>query len=183
VKSLTPFAAILVLTACVSAAEPLKSGPQVNEQLAGPFEPLNVTGPNAGKENCLYCENGENPVAMVFARELSPTLVRLIKVLDQTAVKNQGASMGTFVVFCSADKALPEKLKALAKEQALRKMVLAIDKPAGPEGYKVAKDADVTVVLYTRMTVQANHAFRKGELTEKSIEQIAKDVAKILPAK
>src|SRR5688572_7085012 len=46
----------------------LKSGPQVGEELAGPFHPLNVNGKAAGKKHCLYCENGARPVAMVFAR-------------------------------------------------------------------------------------------------------------------
>jgi hypothetical protein len=34
------------------AAE-LKSGPQVGDSIPGPFHPLNVTGPFAGKKQCL----------------------------------------------------------------------------------------------------------------------------------
>ena len=34
-------------------AEELKSGPQTGTSLPGPFHPLNVTGPFAGKKQCL----------------------------------------------------------------------------------------------------------------------------------
>ena len=58
----------LVLLAGTALADPVKSGPQVGEKLAGPFHPLNINGEAAGKKNCLYCSNGINPVAMIFAR-------------------------------------------------------------------------------------------------------------------
>ncbi len=35
------------------------------------FEPFNVTGEAAGQKNCLGCQNGGNPVVMIFAREES----------------------------------------------------------------------------------------------------------------
>ena len=47
----------------------------------------------------------------------------------------------------------------------------------------VAKDADVTVVLYTNRTVKANHTFKKGDLKVPDIDRIVADVAKILPQK
>jgi hypothetical protein len=47
----------------------------------------------------------------------------------------------------------------------------------------VSKDADVTVVLYTKRTVKANYAFAKGGLNDKAIDKIVADVSKIVPAK
>ena len=177
-------ATVLVLTAAGFAlGADLKSGPQVNETLAGPFHPLNITGSNAGKKHCLYCENGSNPVAMVFAREVNEPLAKLIKKLDQATAKNSGNGMGSFVVFCSDDEALEKELKKLAKDQGIEQTVLSIDSPAGPEGYNVAKDADVTVVLYVNTTVKANHTFKKGQLKEKDIDRVVADVSKILPKK
>ena len=58
---------------------------------------------------------------------------------------------------------------------------MTIDNPAGPRGYKVAKDADVTVVLYQGRKVKANYAFKKGDLKDKDIDKILADVSKILP--
>jgi hypothetical protein len=43
---------LALLAGSAFAAEELKSGPQVNERLAGPFHPLNVTGPGAGQKVC-----------------------------------------------------------------------------------------------------------------------------------
>jgi len=56
----------------------------------------------------------------------------------------------------------------------------AIDNPAGPEGYNVARDADVTVVLYRERTVKANHAIKKGELKDTGIKAVVADLPKIL---
>ena len=62
---------LVVVAGGLFAAEKLKSGPQVGEKVPGPFEPLNINGDNAGKKFCQFCINGQNPVAMVFARDAS----------------------------------------------------------------------------------------------------------------
>jgi hypothetical protein len=46
----------------------------------------------------------------------------------------------------------------------------------------VAKEADITVVLYVDRTVKANRAFKKGEMKEKDVDAIIADLSKILPA-
>jgi hypothetical protein len=175
--------ALAFLAGSVLAAGTVKSGPQVDEKLAGPFHPLNVTGESAGKKNCLYCQNGSNPVAMIFAREVTPEVTKLIKKVDECTAKHGDCSMGSFVVFLSDMEGLDQKLKAMAEEKGIKKCVLSIDNPAGPKGYKVAQNADVTVVLYTDRTVKANHSFKKGELTDKDIDTIIQDVSKITPQK
>jgi hypothetical protein len=92
--------------------------------------------------------------------------------------------MGSFVVVLDKDKeGLEKSLKKLADDQKLKKIILSIDNPAGPEGYKVAKEANVTVVLYTDRTVKANYAFKKGGMKDKDIDAIVADVKKILPEK
>jgi hypothetical protein len=158
----------------------LRSGPQVGEELPGAFHPLNINGAKAGDKFCLYCANGDAPVAMVFARTPSKELEALVKKLDATCEKNKDAKMGSFVVFCNDATDLEDKLKKMAKDADLKKVVLAIDNPAGPDKYKVAKDADITVVLYVNRTAKANYTFEKGKLTDKDIETIIKDTSKIL---
>jgi hypothetical protein len=120
---------------------------------------------------------------MIFAREINDGLTSLVKKLDEASVENKGCRMGSFVVFCSDDEGLKDKLKALADKEKLKRIVLTIDNPAGPEGYHVAKDADVTVVLYTQHNVKANYAFKKGQMTEADVDKIVADVKKILPEK
>jgi len=118
---------------------------------------------------------------MVFARETSSSLTSLVKKLDAATQENTKNKMGSFVVFLNDEEGLQTKLKDLVTKEGLKKIILAIDNPAGPQGYGVSKDADITVVLYVNRTVKANHAFKKGELKDADIEAIVKDVAKILP--
>jgi hypothetical protein len=125
--------------------------------------------------------NGANPVAMIFAREVNDGLTSLVKKLDKATDKNSDCRMGSFVVFCSDQEGLEQKLKDLAEKEKLRRIVLTIDNPAGPEEYHVAKDADVTVVLYTKQKVKANYAFKKGEMKAEDIDKIVSEVSKILP--
>ena len=170
-------AAVLTLPAY---AEHIKSGPQTGEKVPGPFHPINVTGEHKGEKFCLFCVNGENPVAMVFAREHSPELAKLVKKLDEATVKNKDKSMGSFVVFLSDKEGLDKELATLAEKAKIQKTILAIDNPAGPKAYGVDKDADITVVLYTDRMVKANHAFKKGELKDSDIEKIIAEVPMIL---
>jgi hypothetical protein len=181
-------AAVLGLTVAlagfVAAAEPLVSGPQVDSKVPGAFQPFNVNGESAGQKNCLVCQNGTNPVVMIFAREVTPEVTKLIKRVDQATAKHQDAEMGSFVVFCNDDKALQDQLKNMARDQDLKHLVLSTwDDATGPKKYRVNKDADVTVVLYTGMVVKANHAFQKGELSDKDVDGIVGEVSKILPPK
>lgn len=171
---------LLCIVRPVVAEGPLKSGLQTGEQIETIFEPLNVNGAHAGEPHCLVCENGLNPVAMIFAREVSDPLVTMIAKLDAQVAKNSKFDMGCFVVFLGDQEALKPKLAEIAKKQQLKHVILAIDAAVGPEGFNVAKDADVTVVLYERHKVAANHAFAKDKLTEKSVEAVLADLPKIL---
>src|SRR5262245_20315746 len=117
---------------------------------------------------------------MVFAREISDDLTSLVKKLDAETGKNKSARMGSFVVFLSNDEGMEDKLKDLAKKAGLKNIILTLDNPAGPRGYNIRKEADITVVLYTNREVKSNHAFKKGEFKSKDIETVLKDVPKIL---
>jgi len=172
-------AALLAGSALAEKKAEVKSGPQSGEKLAGPFHPLNINGEKADQKHCLYCQNGNKPVAMIFAREVTPALTTLIKKIDAVNEKNK-ESMGSFVVFLGEEEGLKAQLKKLAEESGLKNTVLSIDNPAGPKGYNVSKDADVTVVLYVDRTVKSNHSFAKGGLNEKSVEKIISEVPSIL---
>jgi hypothetical protein len=176
IRKLLAAAVVVALGGFVVAAE-IKSGPQAGQTLPGPFHPLNINGEDAGKKACLYCKNGENPVAMVFARTADdPALQKLIKALDEATVKNEKAEMGSFVVYLSADERLESKLKEQAKSANLKKLILAIESPEGPAKYDVAKNADITVVLYKERKVKANYAFEKGKLTDQDVQKIVADI-------
>jgi hypothetical protein len=173
---------LALLAGTVLAAETFKSGPQVGKDVPGPFHPLNINGEQAGQRFCLYCCNGSNPVAMVFARDLSKPVETLIKKIDKANEKYADKKMGSFFVFLNNDSdELQNKLKAVAAKEHLKHTVLALDNAAGPKNYDVAPEADVTVVLYTDRNVKANYAFKKSELNAKAIDKIIADLPKILP--
>ncbi len=174
---------VFLLVGSVMAADAVVSGPQVDKKVPGPFHPLNVTGESAGEKVCLYCKNGDHPVAMIFARDVTPEVTKLIKQVDEATSKNAKAEMGSFVVFLhDEDKDFVSKVKDTAKKEGIKECVLAVDNPAGPKGYEISEKADVTVVLYTDHTVKANYAFKKGELKDADIKKIVGDVSKIVPA-
>lgn len=169
-------AVALVLFASSAFAGDIKSGPQTGEKVPGPFHPLNINGSAAGKKNCLFCSNGQRPVAMIFARDVDANLVSLIKKIDGTTKEDK---TGSFVVFLSDDKNLEKKLEEVAKNESLKQCVLSIDNPAGPKGYNVSEKAEITVVLYKDRVVEANYSFAKGELKDKDIEAIVSTFEKI----
>ena len=180
-KKILLTAALPVLCAALAvAAEPLRSGPQAGQKIPGPFEPLHATGPDAGQHVCLVCKNGANPVAMIFARNVSAPLTALIKKIDAATGAHQDVEMGSFVVFLNDNPSLPAALKDVADREGVKQTVLATFAPAGPPSYHVAADADVTVVLYTHHKVVANYAFREGELNDKAIDAVMADLPKIL---
>ena len=66
IRKLAPVAVVFLAGAALAAD--LKSGPQVGEDVPGPFHPLNVNGEDAGKKACLYCKAGDSPVVAIFAQ-------------------------------------------------------------------------------------------------------------------
>jgi hypothetical protein len=162
-------------------AEPVQSGPPTDGKVPGPFRPLHVTGPDAGARVCLYCKYGAAPVVMVFAREVSPAVLALLKQIDNVAVTRQDDGLRSCAIFLGEADRLSEPLRQAAASSGIRSTVLAIDAPAGPPSYRIAPEAAVTVLIYRQHTVKANHAFRSGELTEQGIAAVVADIGKVLP--
>lgn len=173
--------AVVVVLGGVALAADLKSGPQAGETIPGPFHPLNVNGEDAGKKACLYCKAGDSPVVAIFARSADDaTLKKLITTVETATAKNAKAELNSFVVFCSNSDKLQAQLKEFAEKAKLQNVILAIDEPAGPDKYNISKDADVTVVLYKERVVKANHTFAKGQLSDKDIDMVSAEIAKLV---
>ena len=180
IRNLLAAAVVAVLGGAVVAAD-IKSGPQAGQTVPGPFHPLNVNGEDAGKKACLYCKAGDSPVVAIFARSSDDaTLQKLIAAVEEATAKNAKAELNSFVVFCSDSDKLEGKLKTLVEKAKLKHVVLAIESNEGPDKYNISKDADVTVLLYKERTVVANHTFGKGKLTEKDVEKVTADIAKLV---
>jgi hypothetical protein len=163
--------------------EGLKSGPRAGTSVPGPFTALAVTNVgmpgSAGTMTDFFEQYGQNPVVLIFARGVNDPLTRLVKRLDAEVALFKAARLRAVVVMLSDDEGLETRLKGLAKKQAIRNVSLAIMNPAGPPKYNLAKMADVTILLYKRHKVVANHAFKKGDLTGAAVDAVIADVPKV----
>jgi hypothetical protein len=121
-------------------------------------------------------------VICVFARKIDGPLTRLVKQINEAVDKNKDKNLSAFVVFLTDDSdELAPKVEKLAEKEKISNVPLTIGEiPAGPPNYNIAKEAEVTVMLWKQLDVKANHAFKTGELEKKQIEAVMKDISKIL---
>ena len=88
--------------------------------------------------------------------------------------------MGSFVIFLDKSEETEKKVKELGEKEGIKETVLALDNPAGPKGYNIAKDASVTILLYTGRKVKVNFAFEKGKLTAADVDKVMNELPKLL---
>ena len=62
------------------------------------------------------------------------------------------------------------------KANDLKRIAFVVPEDAknGPEDFKIAADADLTVVCYKGGKVKTNHAFSKGQLDDATIDAVVK---------
>lgn len=121
---------------------------------------------------------------MLFARDVTGPLSSLLKQFDAAVAKNKDADMRSFAIFLTDDgEAMEKKLTELAEKQKISENVplTIVEDIAGPLAFKIDKDADVTVLLYTKGKVVSNFAFKAGELKDKDVKAIVAQLPKILP--
>jgi hypothetical protein len=180
-RFIAPALACFVAAAGIVVAADLKSGLDIGESTTA-FNVRDITGPNKGKTLCYRCQYGAKPVTAIFTREITPEVAALIKQIDSTVVDNQPKNMCAFVVLLTDDAdAGAKQLEKLAADQKITKTPLTVfDGAAGPEKYKIAKDAAVTVMMWNKSRVAVNHAFGAGKLTADQVKAVAGDTSKIL---
>ena len=112
-------------------------------------------------------------------------MASLVKQIDSLVDDAGALSAGTkhaFVVLITDDPDDAEsKLTALAEKHQIKNTPLTIfDGISGPRNYKIAKDADVTVMMWSGQNVKINHAFAAGELDAAAVAKIVADAKKHL---
>lgn len=171
-------AAVVMLSAVVARAE-VTSGPQVGERV-GAFTVTKVAGNaddgvDAGKTLCYRCKMGNRPVVMVFARSADETLAKFLKKLEEEIAEHQETKLTAFVNMIGTDEeSLKKDAAAFVASHGLTKVAFVVPTQSkdGPEDFKIAPDADLTVVCYREGEVKANHAFAAGGLNDASIDAI-----------
>ena len=159
----------------------LVSGPQVGDRV-GPFTVTKVAGNPGddiedGKHLCYRCRTGGKPVVMVFARSADEKLAKLLKKVEEEVAEHEAEKMTSFVNMIGADADSLKKAAAdFVAKHDLKKIAFVVpdDAKDGPPDFKIAPDADVTVICYREGKVQANHAFPKGGLSDDAIAAVVK---------
>lgn len=179
-RFIVPAFASLALAGLAFAAN-VKSGLEPGESPAA-FNVKDITGPNKGTSLCYRCQYGARPVTAIFTREITDEVKSLVSEIDAQVGKNKDKNMAAFVVLLTEDAdAGAKQLTKLAEEKGVKNVPLTVfDGAAGPADYKISKDAAVTVLMWNKSRVQANHAFPAGQLKADDVKTVAGDTKKIL---
>ena len=160
----------------------IKSGLQIGDY-ADAFDVKDCSSAQTrGKTLCYRWVYGGRPVVAVFTRSLDDNVVSLAKELQTKLFENSNKQLRAFVVVLSdKPQKLEGKLSELAQMNRLRTLPLTVFKDAkGPPDYKIATDAEVTVLLWTGLQVKANHAFAEAELDAVAIKKVIASLGTIL---
>jgi hypothetical protein len=170
----------LVLTHSL-AGDPCVSG-LATGQKPGPYSAIVAVGSERGQSHCFICDTAERPAVVVFARHLDDPLAKLVSGMDKALVDNRKAELRGWVTFLNDDQVtFDPQVVEWAKKHAIRNVPLAVfEDVAGPPTYKLSRDADVTVLLFTKHKVLSNFAFRNGELTDERIAEVLKAIPALL---
>jgi hypothetical protein len=161
------------------AKDPCVSGLQIGQR-PGPFSFLVASGPQRGQLTCYVCETAEKPGIIVFTRSLSDPLARLVGACDQTISARPKDSVHAWMTVLGEKTVAIEDLSKWAKQAGLKSMPVGVfDDPVGPPSYKLADDADVTILLFIDHKVVANFAFRKGELDDASSKRVIEEIKRL----
>lgn len=173
-----------LLLAIAGAEEPCKSGLRENQR-PGPYTALVSVGPQRGQQHCFICESGSRPMVILFARQLSEPLGKLVGKLDKQLSMQKDSEVRIWVTFLNDDQtSFDPKVVDWSKKHATGNVPLGVfEDTVGPPTYLLAREAELTVLVANRQKVVANFAFRAGELNDTGTAAILKAVGKIAAEK
>lgn len=172
---------VLASAAMTTNAADIQSGLQVGDY-PGAYHVADITGPSAGKKLCYRCKYGARPVVNIFARKMDANVTKLISELDGVVGKNRDSQMAAFVVVLTdTPDAQEAALKTTATKHGIKNTPLTVfENSVGPNKYKIAKEADITVMMWADSEVKVNHAMKAADLNTAAIAKIIDDTKKIL---
>ncbi len=114
----------------------------------------------------------------IQTRTITDNLASLVKELDGM-VDSAGEKKGNdtkhaFLVYLTNDPDAAEKeLEAFAEKHQIKNIPLTVfDGEAGPPNYKIAKDAEVTIMMWKDKEVKVNQAFATDTLDKKAVKKV-----------
>jgi hypothetical protein len=130
---------------------------------------------------------GYDLVSLVFVHEVSDPLIGLVKAIDrqleEASVNRKSPNrLGVYLIVCNSRPDLKQQLQEIVAHEGLKHVVLTAAVEGGPKHYKIAREAELTAVVYeNRDHVSANFALRPGELDEERARAIMREIARVLP--
>jgi hypothetical protein len=176
---------VVALASALQAGE--KSGLQPGEQI-GAYNVEKICG-NAndgvkdGATLCYRCKLGNRPVVAVFTRSADPKVAKLLAEIDKVVAANEDKKAAAFVNILGSDvSALKKGAQSLVETSKAENIAVVVpqDNDKGPSNLKLNPKVDVTVLIYNKGTIEANHAVSAADLNEKTIKAIVADTGKIL---
>ena len=174
-------AALLAVAPVLFADDPpCKSGLPAGKR-PGPYSSVVATGEHRGRQHCFVCEAGDRPLVIVFARSPSDPLGKLLHQIDGVLAEQKKSELRAWATFLSNDQpGLDPRLVKFGKKHAIGNVALTVfEDVTGPPAYRLAAEADVTVLVAVKQRVVANFAYRAGELNDAAIAQVMRAVRRL----
>jgi hypothetical protein len=170
-----------LLAVCAARADSCRSGLEPGQK-PGPYSAVICTGPERGQSYCYICETADKPAVVVFARNLNDCLANFVQRLDQAIADHKKADLRAWVTVLGADQStLDAEVVAWVQQHRIRSIPIGVfESTDGPPSYRLAADAEVTVLFFVKQKVVANFGYRAREMTDEQIERMMKMVPKIV---
>ncbi len=174
---------ILGIAVSVSAANGVRSGPQIGERPL-PFTSNMVTGPQRGQQYCYVCQLKDEPALLVFTRAADGASGKLLRELRDAVRRYRDQRLFAWMVLLgpggsSSETALERQAYMLAEENSSTEIpVAALGDPEGPPGYRINPAAAVTVIVFRSGKVLYNRAYTGKEWGGRA----ADDALRLLPS-
>lgn len=174
---------LALLAACGFAAlEPetvsaIQTGFQPGERIPT-FYVRAITGSLANKSVCYVCRNGDRPVVILLARDISPELGRLARGIDEVVDSQRAAGLRAFGVFATVGdgRDLAAKVQTFGFDE---KLSLPLTITTAPPASCRIPDTGVTVILYRDQRVVSHTTYRAAELTPSAIAAVLETIKRL----
>ena len=171
------------VSSIVTAAEPVFSGPQVDEKLM-PFKVHGVFDEVAGKELDFVTAAGDKPLVLIFVHDVNRQSISLVRVLSSYTVSRAKDDLQTGVVWLVADATEAENTLKRIKHALTPKAPtgISLDGREGPGAYGLNRNVQVTVLVSKAGKVTANFALVQPSL-QADLPKILAEVVKVAGGK
>jgi hypothetical protein len=162
-----------------TAADPVFSGPQVDEKLPA-FKVRGVFDDDAGKELDFVTAAGDKPIVLIFVHDMNRQSIGLVRVLSSYTVSRAKDDLHTGVVWLDADATEAENTLKRIKHALTPKAPTGIspDGREGPGAYGLNRNVQLTVLVGKAGKVTANFALVQPSL-QVDLPKILAEVVKV----